>query len=707
MPGSARWLIFLTERLFLPDSGIWDSFDELPSCDQKMYIPALYYRLRVMGAAEMARRAGRRFHEVLGWRAEEKEADRLARPEDLERILEGPLLPEPVSETELDFARSTGLLRRANAAMEGEFVLFGRNVKLKLPVEWLADPLSGASAEKLKRLPVWSELYRKKGIDFRSIWELNRLQFLVDWARAYRLTGQERYAHLVSRHIESWQSANPYGRTVNWSSALEAGMRGLSIIIALSCIRDTQGVRDENFAQRMARLLYLHGKFISSHLSCPSSGFNHLAGEAAALSVLGICLPEVPEAEDWREKGKWALEESIFRLIRIDGGAFEGSLHYLAFVCRLAVLAGVICDRLGEHLLSQHACERMARAYRFLCAVTDGGGSISEFGDSDNASFPAPAPASARERHLSTLNLLWLFCEGQDLLHDFHPDEESLWLFGEKALAQEAGSLEKVRPPLVERFDKSGRYVVRSQAGPTRVFLRFECGHWGDGSTWAHAHADRLSFSLFINGIPFFIDPGTGAYLTDSRIRDYFRSTAAHNTVTVDGLSQSEPLACFLWRSPVLSSLTACEKNEREVVLEGYHTGYSNRRRGPDRLIHRRKLVFQHRENRLEITDYFETGGSHQVSLNFILHPDCSVRQQQSGPRLEITNGPVTLSLQPDNSCRTSLYRGKSDPPRGWFSPGFLRWEPCWQVVLDSSIHGDCSLRTLIEWKVAEQEKID
>jgi hypothetical protein len=457
----------------------------------------------------------------------------------------------------------------------------------------------------------------------------------------------------------------------------------------------------------MACLLYLHGIFISNHLSCPSSGFNHLAGEAAALSWLGICLPEIPEAEDWREKGKWALEESIYRLIRIDGGAFEGSLHYLAFICRLAVLAGVIYDRLGEHLVSEHACERMARAYRFLCAVTDGGRSISEFGDSDSASFPAPAPPTARERYLSTLNLLWLFCEGQDLLHDFRPDEESLWLFGQKALAQEAGSFEKVSPPLVERFDKSGRYVVRSQAGTTRVFLRFECGHWGDESTWAHAHADRLSFSLFINGLPFFIDPGTGAYLTDSRMRDYFRSTAAHNTVTVDGRSQSEPPACFLWHLPVLSSLTACGQNNGEVVLEGYHTGYSERHHGQESLVHRRKLVLQQQKNRLEITDYFKSGGSHKLSLNFILHPDCAVRQQQSSSGLQITNGPVTLSLQPDDSCRASLYCGQSDPPLGWFSPGFLRWEPCWQVVLDSDINGNCSLCTVIEWKVAEQEEID
>ena len=60
-----------------------------------------------------------------------------------------------------------------------------------------------------------------------------------------------------------------------------------------------------------------------------------------------------------------------------------------------------------------------------------------------------------------------------------------------------------------------------------------------------HAHADALSLTLSIDGRPLLIDPGTSTYTMDSQLRDGMRSTASHNTVNVDGRSQSKPTARF------------------------------------------------------------------------------------------------------------------------------------------------------------------
>ena len=43
------------------------------------------------------------------------------------------------------------------------------------------------------------------------------------------------------------------------------------------------------------------------------------------------------------------------------------------------------------------------------------------------------------------------------------------------------------------------------------------------------------------------VDPGTYCYHRDELWRDHFRSTPAHNTVSVDGLSQSDMLGPFMW----------------------------------------------------------------------------------------------------------------------------------------------------------------
>ena len=46
-----------------------------------------------------------------------------------------------------------------------------------------------------------------------------------------------------------------------------------------------------------------------------------------------------------------------------------------------------------------------------------------------------------------------------------------------------------------------------------------------------HAHADALSLTLGRGPVPVLIDPGTGSYTFDARLRDRFRSTAMHNTL--------------------------------------------------------------------------------------------------------------------------------------------------------------------------------
>lgn len=54
-----------------------------------------------------------------------------------------------------------------------------------------------------------------------------------------------------------------------------------------------------------------------------------------------------------------------------------------------------------------------------------------------------------------------------------------------------------------------------------------------------HSHADALNFELRIDGEPFVVDTGISTYNKTPR-RQYERSTAAHNTVTVDGHDSAE-----------------------------------------------------------------------------------------------------------------------------------------------------------------------
>jgi len=75
-----------------------------------------------------------------------------------------------------------------------------------------------------------------------------------------------------------------------------------------------------------------------------------------------------------------------------------------------------------------------------------------------------------------------------------------------------------------------GYAVIRTH----RLWLGFDCGPPGPRFLPAHAHADALSFELWVDGNPVVVDPGTLTYEAGSD-RSWFRSTRAHSTLSIDG----------------------------------------------------------------------------------------------------------------------------------------------------------------------------
>ena len=76
-----------------------------------------------------------------------------------------------------------------------------------------------------------------------------------------------------------------------------------------------------------------------------------------------------------------------------------------------------------------------------------------------------------------------------------------------------------------------------------------DIGPLGCPVSGGHGHADLLSIQCAIFGEPCLVDAGNYCYTPQADWRDYFRSTEAHNTVSVDGQSQSEAAGPFGWRS--------------------------------------------------------------------------------------------------------------------------------------------------------------
>ncbi len=653
---------------------------------------AFIHRLRAMGAVEAGRRACRRLTEDWVTGRIERESDAHADPALLDQLLEKPLQAEP-REAGSD-PTLAGSVQVAEKALAGRVTIFGRELELGQAPDWLADPSGGGSAAGLARLPAWSESYSATGLDIRSLWELNRLQVLVELGRAWRLTRREEFASLATRWIKGWNEQNPFGKTVNWSSALEVSLRAISLLVTVNCLRDSRPLQDNGLRAMLARLFYLHGEYIARHTSPPSNAFNHLAGEAAGLALLGEFLPAMAGSACWRIEGLALLRQCTHRLILADGGGLEGSLHYLSFACRLASVVTLLLGRPAQDVLGREGAERLRAAYRFLSEMTDGGRAISEYGDSDDAWLPGTVPRSHAEHYGGTLNLLWLLGESNELRHDFKPDPDSIWLYGDQRCRSRLEQAERLPAESLVSYTVSGHHTARPWPG---AYVRFECGHWGDGITWAHSHADRLSFSFFLDGAPVLTDPGTGFYLSDTAMRNFLRSGRAHSTATVDGFSQGAALATFLWKREVGSRLLEAAETGMEIVLAGRLESGCHRA-GAQGVIHQRRLCMYRENPRLVVEDLFRADGSYDAEIVFTLHPSCEADlDNNNGRRVLIrTGGGAELSMLADKGCEVSLHRGEHNPLRGWHSAGFGRAEPCWQVVCTAHSEGNSWFKTEI-----------
>jgi uncharacterized heparinase superfamily protein len=239
-------------------------------------------------------------------------------------------------------------------------------------------------------------------------------------------------------------------------------------------------------------------------------------------------------------------------------------------------------------------------------------------------------------------------------------------------------------------FRESGYAVLGD--GPSH--LVFDAGSLGYLSIAAHGHADALSICLAVDGEWWIVDPGTYVYHADLHWRDYFRGTAAHSTISVDGYNQSRIGGPFLWTDHARAGITdgGTGRDGRQRV-EGHHDGY--RFLG---IVHRRRVAFIPAENRFDIVDALEGGGMHRVAVRFHLAPGLDVsRPDPEGEWIvRRENHGRFLKIAVDRRWHWEVVKGSDDPKLGWFSPRFGTRVP--SPVLQGT--GETDLPTLLETRV-------
>ena len=587
-------------------------------------------------------------------------------------------------------------LAAAERIAAGTLDVFGVGCSVSPPL-WNRDPKTGVDAPLSwgKRLDYRD---RRRVGEIKYLWELNRHLHLVTLAQAYALSRDPRYLQVLREHLTSWFSACPYGRGPNWCSSLEAAIRLINWSIAWQLaggagselFADSGGRR---FRERWLASIHQHARFVHGYYSRHSSANNHLIGEAAGLYIAGLTWPCWPELRRWRAQARRILEHEALRQNSADGVNLEQAVCYQQFVLDFLLLSLLAGERADAPFCADYR-QRIAAMLGFLASIMDAGGEVPMIGDADDAAVARLAPAAGFSPYRSLLASGAVLFEDSGLRYKARElDDKTRWLFG--ARAQTLFERLRGRPAVLPRrraFPGGGYYILGCDfESESEIRVVADAGPLGYGPLAAHGHADALSFTLSIGGLPFLIDPGTYLYHGGGVWRAYFRGTSAHNTVRVDAVDQSEQGGDFLWLRKARAGCSAAEFSAGLETLCGWHDGYL---RLADPVVHRRQLTLAKRARSLTIEDRLEMLGEHDVEIFFHCAAECAVEPVASG--FAIRRGPWTLlvRLPPHPAGSARLHHGSTEPLCGWISRRYDQREPAPTIVWRARLTGPSVLRS-------------
>lgn len=576
----------------------------------------------------------------------------------------------------------------ADSILHGSFHVFAMDhAQLGFPPKWNMDPKTGVTAPLVFGKSLDYRNPRNVG-DIKYLWEINRHLELVTLAQAWHLSGDARYLDGCRVLLDSWFGQAPYPFGVNWCSSLEHAIRLANWSFAWHLLGADgsplfMGQDGEAFRLRWLRSVYQHCHFIAGHLSRHSSANNHLMGEATGLLIASLTWPMWEETGAWRSGAQEELEREATLQTYSDGVNKEQAAWYHHAVADMMLVAGLVARANGADFGVSY-WQRLQSMLEFLASIMDVGGNVPQIGDADDGLLVRLDPARDFDPFRSLLASGAVLFERADFrLKAQSLDDKSRWLLGDAAAATfEALEADPGTVPLpVRREFPQGGYFILGQDFETRDEVRIvaDAGPLGYLSIAAHGHADALSFTLSAAGRPILIDPGTFAYHTERRWRDYFRGTSAHNTLRVDGEDQSIAAGNFLWLQHAQARVESFEATEDSVRMVASHTGYE---RLEDPVCHRRTWVYERRLRKLRITDEVTCRRAHRLEWFWHFAPGCGVSVDAN--TLVARRDGVTLTLTWPSALAARLVTASEHPPLGWYSSTLDRKQPAITAVMEA-----------------------
>ncbi|MDT8322496.1 MAG: alginate lyase family protein [Bacteroidota bacterium] len=420
-------------------------------------------------------------------------------------------------------------------------------------------------------------------------------------------------AAAVTRFLSEWEAAFPLSAVGARRSAWHPYVLSIRIeswVRLSAMLEEYPGVYTDTRNASLSRGVEHMTRVLLRNLEKGTMA-NHLLRNVKALVFAGLFLDTSTGAQA-RRLGMKLLERELREQVLDDGCHFERSpMYHVSMTNDVLDMAEAMA--LAGSTVPEFLAEAVARMTDFLRRMRHPDGEIPFFNDSTRSFFLRTEEVLAR---------------GEALCREM-----------------EWGAVPTAAATAVKPRRASGLHTV----GTARSWLVFDAGNVGPDYQPGHAHCDTLSYEWSLDGRRFITDTGVYHY-RESPERHYSRSTAAHNTVEIDGAEQSE-----IWKSFRVgrrARIRHAQREERDgvVILRGTHDGYTRLRRG---MLHERAVVVAG-DSWIAVVDWLHGSGRHQYRSFLHLHPDVTI--EPANGRVDMRRGDsrvVFLSEGPESLITT------------------------------------------------------
>ncbi|MCJ7823545.1 MAG: heparinase II/III family protein [Anaerolineales bacterium] len=617
------------------------------------------------------------------------------------------------------------LVAEADSVLNGRYRLFGQpEIALGNPPNWSTFALTTSRSEKpvvdLERH--WTEYAPSElPLDVKLLWEISRFGWAYSLARAYALTGDERYVDGFFILLRSWREANAPNNGLNWHSGQEIAIRLLALVFSFFTFNQALGERGGDLVD-LATMIAVHADRIpATLLYARAQDNNHLLVEALALYTTGVLFPEFRDAGMWKRSGRKFMVRALKGQVFLDGGYIQHSTNYH----RLALQAGIWGMRLAElegNPLSETSVDAVRRMTSWLAALVDPAtGNAPNWGPNDGALLlplsicpfgdyrPTLQAAALTVSGVSMFPrgpwdelALWLgvadACDNKSRVADDAPRDESKLKEGISLRYDAGGDQGSVHP---DHFHQSGIYIMRGQR--SRGVMRAAQFHSRPG------HSDQLHFDLWRGGINLARDPGTYLYNAEHPWDNVFTGAWCHNTALIDGCEPMLRAGRFLWlgwsKARLLGHWRA--KDGRIEILSALHQ-YRSR----ENTVHQRTILRV--EDRLWIVvDDILGIGEAEVRIGWNL-PDIPFEIDERTQRVNLHGAKVSIRSEGIQD-RYAMYRAgeliageefvSDSSTYGWFAPTYALKQPA--LLWLRSSHAPLPMRGVTKWVLDETNMDD